>query len=851
MKKNILVLLILLIPVSLFAQTVIEDRVEIDPQKVIANYPAPQYTPCGPFPLSLDIYNPRQAVWNGSSFWLDPYQQLFNLQNSDGYALWADHYYNIETTAGGNYFSITKLGGIDSITGEIIEPEEMGNTLLDVKGEELIGTGLWQLSNCVGIWEKENPPAYQCHFSRDAPQGTEVIVKITDLTQGGSQIYYHTFIEIPLMISEEGISDYMYHFYNHAIDLSVYNPDNCEHACTGGHLPSWVTYTVEIVQGQEYGSIHNLLTDESADIFTNVETIGSWSGDLINWFEFVADGVQPDFSSPAHVVIRYTPSDANVGIVEHNLYVNFNGYAPGGNVYCIFDRDQIEPGDTAYIVILHQAEDGTLWNFVESCRFEVGMIEGCGGGKILADTIQGTYFYGAAQPIMFVADSTILDTSITVGVRVGLIEEEDTTGGSSSSPINNTGGETKFKLYKNNKYLTFEKNIKDKTYSYAKERLLALEKNLIGTKPKLKVNKKGNGNNPPLPGNPTEDYCFPGLFQTTPNTDASVVVGDDECSEDIVVCENFVPQKFDDPDVGVIESLGFNSPWNWIDLNTENPKNTDAGEGCNEGNPSEDVGLTYIMEEIGPYSSNTPNIIYNLSEDIIVETCLDERDTDSKWRFKVKNVRVPIFNDVCSTFITNRNFIDLKDGTDQTLLSNKIQNCRDLKKVLNDLDWFILGPYSHPCILYPARYIFNSGIMAHEVKHYNDIIFEVKKRLNEQTFPELINNYFRFKNDYPCPEDALNSLYVSNLSMSTAIREFLFNPNILAGGNIKVRKGTREITCVVPFHPPMKFLQYISELDADAAAEQTYRAIKQRIIDWGRNQSWYNPSINQDCSEIN
>ena len=123
MKKNILVLLILLIPVSLFAQTVIEDRVEIDPQKVIANYPAPQYTPCGPFPLSLDIYNPRQAVWNGSSFWLDPYQQLFNLQNSDGYALWADHYYNIETTAGGNYFSITKLGGIDSITGEIIEPE--------------------------------------------------------------------------------------------------------------------------------------------------------------------------------------------------------------------------------------------------------------------------------------------------------------------------------------------------------------------------------------------------------------------------------------------------------------------------------------------------------------------------------------------------------------------------------------------------------------------------------------------------------------------------------------------------------------------------------------------------------
>ncbi len=56
------------------------------------------------------------------------------------------------------------------------------------------------------------------------------------------------------------------------------------------------------------------------------------------------------------------------------------------------------------------------------------------------------------------------------------------------------------------------------------------EKKLIGTKPKLKAGSGGNGNNPPLPGNPTEDYCFSDLFQTTPNTENAYVVVGDGCS---------------------------------------------------------------------------------------------------------------------------------------------------------------------------------------------------------------------------------------------------------------------------------------------------------------------------------
>ncbi len=185
MKRTAILLLVGFFSYIIFPQTKIEERVEINPQKIVANYPAPQYTPCGPYPGLLDTHNFRQAVWNGSSFWLDPYQQLFIFEQSGGYSLNPDHYYNIETTAGGDYFSITKLGGIDPITGEYIEPEEIGNTLNNVLGEKLIGTGNWQITPC-GTWEKDSTHYYQCHFSKDAPQGTEVIVMITDLTQGGS-----------------------------------------------------------------------------------------------------------------------------------------------------------------------------------------------------------------------------------------------------------------------------------------------------------------------------------------------------------------------------------------------------------------------------------------------------------------------------------------------------------------------------------------------------------------------------------------------------------------------------------------------------------------------------------------
>ena len=91
------------------------------------------------------------------------------------------------------------------------------------------------------------------------------------------------------------------------------------------------------------------------------------------------------------------------------------------------------------------------------------------------------------------------------------------------------------------------------------------EKKLIGTKPKLKANKKENGNNSPLPGNPTEDYCFPDLFQTTPNTEnAYVVVEGGECDGPIIYAASNSPQRLSE-DVHEIMIFHSGDWWLWTD----------------------------------------------------------------------------------------------------------------------------------------------------------------------------------------------------------------------------------------------------------------------------------------------
>ncbi len=167
-----------------FAQIKIEERVEINPQKILTNYPPPQYTPCSPWPPTdgTDYYNPRQVVWNSNYINIDPYQQLFNYQHNlySNYGLFESHTYDVTIGQGIEYCYIEKQL-FDPVTEEWIGTEVIGHQLTGMSGVDLIGTGGWFNGWCVPH-EKERPSDYYIIIERDVPQGAEIIVTITDLT---------------------------------------------------------------------------------------------------------------------------------------------------------------------------------------------------------------------------------------------------------------------------------------------------------------------------------------------------------------------------------------------------------------------------------------------------------------------------------------------------------------------------------------------------------------------------------------------------------------------------------------------------------------------------------------------
>ena len=69
--------------------------------------------------------------------YLDPAQQLFTFRERNIKFLDPPHYYNVEITQGAEYCWIQKAGYTDPNTGEFIEPEVVGDQLLNISGEEL------------------------------------------------------------------------------------------------------------------------------------------------------------------------------------------------------------------------------------------------------------------------------------------------------------------------------------------------------------------------------------------------------------------------------------------------------------------------------------------------------------------------------------------------------------------------------------------------------------------------------------------------------------------------------------------------------------------------------------------
>ena len=165
-----------------------------------------------------------------------------------------------------------------------------------------------------------------------------------------------------------------------------------------------------------------------------------------------------------------------------------------------------------------------------------------------------------------------------------------------------------------------------------------------------------------------------------------VVVKEDECNEEIVVCNNYQPPKFED--VSIITELGENDPWQWID-EQENPQTTNASNGCNIIDLGE-IGLTYIMGTIGDLTINQQPV-YTRLDDMRVTACADKSNpipSEHIWRFSVENMRIPIFRDHCPAWAIANDYVDLLDGTNADTLVKYIKNCKDYSDVMGALEWW-------------------------------------------------------------------------------------------------------------------------------------------------------------------
>ncbi|HSD62692.1 MAG TPA: hypothetical protein VLB50_02805 [Ignavibacteriaceae bacterium] len=89
------------------------------------------------------------------------------------------------------------------------------------------------------------------------------------------------------------------------------------------------------------------------------------------------------------------------------------------------DPEEISPGDTADIIIKKVLKDGTLADFDTSQTFELGKLEGCEAGYLLAEGDTSAHFYNVHQPFKFIAADSIEGDSASVKLRVGLIDNPE------------------------------------------------------------------------------------------------------------------------------------------------------------------------------------------------------------------------------------------------------------------------------------------------------------------------------------------------------------------------------------------------------------------------------------------
>ena len=178
--------------------------------------------------------------------------------------------------------------------------------------------------------------------------------------------------------------------------------------CSG--LPMETKVNVEIVEGTEYGSLIDPDTYEKTKMLTNLD---HWFGYL--WVEYIAEGKSHEETDS--VVIKISTTDPDIDTANVVIYIK------PPPIYVYTEPKVVGAADTADVIIKHRLEDGTLEDFPPEQTFELSVIDGCANGNILVEDSIGVYFKNVLQPVRLVtADSLDSDTGyvrLSVGTDLG------------------------------------------------------------------------------------------------------------------------------------------------------------------------------------------------------------------------------------------------------------------------------------------------------------------------------------------------------------------------------------------------------------------------------------------------
>ncbi|MEO8231936.1 MAG: hypothetical protein ABI638_06615 [Ignavibacteriota bacterium] len=348
----------------------------MNPQGINPDYHISSLDPC------LNITRPSyyQSVYSCSGFPIEPYQQLFPYQSGTFIIFSSATLYEAEIISGTDYAYFERVEYSDS-AGNFYPYETFGTLLTGLTGAELSGTGDYIGYEGPGTFERENSSVYRVHFDNYSESEASVIIRIKNLNDN-TFTDWHTLIVNPDLrfVNQQYEADTLLHYYSKEVTPQLRNNNSpCSHPGNGGCPPDNVTFNIEVIEGQQYGSIKNAETNETATSFTGLSY-----NNLFTTFTYYANGVQPD--SSATVKIRHSSSDAEIIPIEFSFAVKKNNIPPpseGGSIYVKMDKKVVIPGDTVNVQLMWINEVSDTIEFTQLQSFIVDLAEGGEFGTIL------------------------------------------------------------------------------------------------------------------------------------------------------------------------------------------------------------------------------------------------------------------------------------------------------------------------------------------------------------------------------------------------------------------------------------------------------------------------------------